>query len=305
MSKNKKEKNGKNKGRKKNSSGRPLNHNIVEASAVLSADPSIWKKDKELTPDKAFSQDKVFMPDKALPPDKELSADKGPSQDKALPPDSVQTVSFRFDEPVEKITPHPYVNRKHLLNPSMSAQLHHGEQVSSLAYEVSLEMGLPDNWAHDMIIAGFFHDIGKVILSGDPSFDNMLVVEEMNSIRRHPVIGCEELKKKGYNEWICNAVRWHHENKDGSGYPDNLADGDIPLGACILRVCDVFCALTQDRQYRSAFTPEEAVAMMVDEVEKYDIRVFIAFERVIHRGPNGSIVIPEVRPEVEGVWKEL
>jgi len=297
VAKNKKDKNSRNKDRKKSRSGRPLNRDIAEASAVLAADPSLWQTDQALLQEEKSIPDRIHEASSATETDMK-------KEDTEEPDGSKQT-EFRFDEQYEPIIPHPYVNRKHLLSPSMSEQLEHGKQVSSLAYEVSLEMGLPDDWAHDMIIAGFFHDIGKVILSGDKQSDNMLVVEEMNSIRRHPVIGSEELKKKGYDKWICDSVHWHHENKDGSGYPDNLSDGEIPLGACILRVCDVFCALTQDRQYRKAFTPEEAVAMMVDEVEKYDIRVFLAFERVIHRGPNGSIRIPEVRPEVKGVWKEL
>ena len=205
----------------------------------------------------------------------------------------------------EKTSAREYVNRKHLLTHSMTAELKHGEQVSSLAYEVSRELGLSKEYAHDMIIAGFFHDIGKSILATKSPTDSTLVVEEMNSLRLHPLIGCEELEENGYSRGICEAVRWHHENQDGSGYPDGLKDGDIPLGACILRVCDVFCALIQDREYRKAFTPAQAISIMVDEVEKYDIRVFLAFQRVIHRDSDGAIEVPPVRPEVEEVWKEL
>lgn len=198
-----------------------------------------------------------------------------------------------------------YVNHKHLLSHSHASELEHAKMVSSLAYEVALEMGLPDKWADDMIIAGYFHDIGKSILAQTTSNESKLVVEEMNALRIHPMIGYEELEASGYNRWICDSVRWHHENKDGSGYPDGLKDGEIPLGACILRVCDVFCALVQDREYRKAFSPEQAVSIMVDEVEKYDIRAFLAFQRVIHRNEDGSVQVPPVSPRVEEVWKEL
>ncbi|MCC6094683.1 MAG: phosphohydrolase, partial [Eubacterium sp.] len=84
-----------------------------------------------------------------------------------------------------------------------------------------------------------------------------------------------------------------------------LEGPNIPLGACILRVCDVFCALIQDRPYRRAFPPETAMQMMIEEVEKYDLRVFLAFQRVLHRSPDGRVSMPEVRPEVRGVWKKL
>ncbi len=79
-------------------------------------------------------------------------------------------------------------------------------------------------------------------------------------------------------------VLHHHENFDGTGYPDNLKGGKIPRGARILRVCDVFCALTSDRPYRSAFSPGAAVRLMIDEIKDYDMRVFLTFQRVIHKG---------------------
>ena len=199
----------------------------------------------------------------------------------------------------------PFRNTCHLLSESMSEQVRHGEQVSVLAYEVGKELGLDEQACRDLVIAGFFHDIGKTSLKPVKPGDNMMLVEEMNSIREHPRKGSEILRRHGFSESICTAVLYHHENCDGSGYPANLDRHSIPLGACILRVCDVFCALVQDRPYRGAFTPEVAVGMMIEEVEKYDIKVFLAFQRVLHRSPDGVITMPEVRPEVRGVWEKL
>jgi HD-GYP domain-containing protein (c-di-GMP phosphodiesterase class II) len=92
---------------------------------------------------------------------------------------------------------------------------------------------------------------------------------------------------------------------DGSGYPMNLDGSKIPLGACIIRVCDVFCALVQDRPYRQAFTKEQAIATMIEEVEKYNIEVFLAFQRVVHRTSDGSVQMPEISDKVRGAWSEL
>jgi putative nucleotidyltransferase with HDIG domain len=199
----------------------------------------------------------------------------------------------------------PFQNRRHLLSESMTEQVKHGEQVSVLAYEVGRELGLDDRACRDLIIAGFFHDIGKTSLNAGKINDTTMLVDEMNPIREHPRKGSEILRRHGYAEEICSAVLYHHENCDASGYPENLDRSRIPLGACILRVCDVFCALIQDRPYRKAFAPETALAMMIEEVEKYDIKVFLAFQRVLHRNPDGTVCVPEVRPEVRGVWEKL
>ena len=198
-----------------------------------------------------------------------------------------------------------YRNSRHLFGAKMSEQLEHGENVSSLAYEVGRELGLSDEACNDLIVAGFFHDIGKAQISSATEGKNTMLVEEMNSVRQHPRVGYDILKRHGFSEEICRDVLYHHENMDGSGYPESLEGANIPLGACILRVCDVFCALIQDRPYRSAFPPETAMKMMIEEVEKYNLKVFLAFQRVLHRSPDGSISMPEVRPEVRGVWKKL
>ena len=76
---------------------------------------------------------------------------------------------------------------------------------------------------------------------------------------------------------------YHHENYDGTGYPANLYQDEIPFGARVLRVCDTFAALTSDRPYRKAFDFESAVELMIEESKNFDMLVFLAFLRVIHR----------------------
>ena len=69
---------------------------------------------------------------------------------------------------------------------------------------------------------------------------------------------------------------------DGSGYPENLAGEGIPLGARIVRVCDVYAALTSDRPYRTAFDKKSAVELMIESVKDFDVKVFLAFQHYIH-----------------------
>jgi HD-GYP domain-containing protein (c-di-GMP phosphodiesterase class II) len=116
-------------------------------------------------------------------------------------------------------------------------------------------------------------------VSGDK---NPLVIEEIKYVRRHTQLGYEALKNKGYSSFVLEAVYYHHENFDGSGYPENLRGEEIPLGSRILRVCDTYAALTEKRPYRDAFDSQTAVRMMIDEVKNFDMQIFLAFQRVVH-----------------------
>ena len=109
-----------------------------------------------------------------------------------------------------------------------------------------------------------------------------LIVEEIKYVRKHPKLGYESLKERGYSDFILESIYYHHENYDGSGYPKNLSGEEIPLGARILRICDVYAALTSKRSYRDAFSPEVAMEMLIDEVKNFDMKIFLAFQRTMH-----------------------
>ena len=171
-----------------------------------------------------------------------------------------------------------------ILDYNLKEEIEHGVYVSRLAGETASQMGLDEEMQNDVRIAGLLHDIGKLQLTGyingheaDP-----LVIEQMKYVRMHPMLSFDIVKERGYSLKIQNYVRWHHENYDGSGYPDMLKGKVIPLGARIIRVCDVFAALTSDRPYRSRFSKEDAFELMIEEVNHYDMQVFLAFQRVLH-----------------------
>ena len=163
--------------------------------------------------------------------------------------------------------------------------INHGIAVSNLAYQVGETIGLPQDQCYELALAGVLHDIGKLRLSRYVSGkENPLVVEEIKYVRRHPQLGCEALQNRGYSSFVLETIYYHHENYDGSGYPQNLQGEEIPLGSRILRVCDTYAALTEKRPYREAFDPETAVRLMIDEIKNFDMQVFLAFMKVVHKG---------------------
>ena len=135
------------------------------------------------------------------------------------------------------------------------------------------------------------HDIGKLKLEGyiNGQEQNPMVIEELKYVRMHSTLGYEILKDQGYSDYVLESILYHHENFDGSGYPSNKSGEEIPIGARILRVCDVYAALSMDRPYRKALENDEVLKLMIDEIKNFDMQVFLAFQRVIHKGGNYGI----------------
>lgn len=188
-----------------------------------------------------------------------------------------------------------YINNKHLLTYTLDDQVVHAMLVSNLCYSIGKELGLDEETCQSLFDAGILHDIGKEQLATYIYEDenNPLMVEEMKYVRMHSQLGYEILKKRDYPQFILEAVLHHHENMDGSGYPDNLAGEEIPYGSRIIRVCDVFAALISDRPYRKSFDEDTALELMIEEVKNFDIKIFLAFQRVVHSGDYKELILIE------------
>lgn len=189
--------------------------------------------------------------------------------------------------------------KREYLDKDMKSILGHSMIVSKLAYLVGKELDIPDKLCYELAVAGMVHDIGKIhldsylakyqeekekitdIQSGMMA-KNQLDTNEVHYVRMHSKFSYDILKEYDYSDIVLDTVLYHHENYDGTGYPEGLQGTDIPMGARILRVCDVFAALVCKRAYRDAFDADTAVAIMIDEIKNYDMRVFLAFQRVIH-----------------------
>jgi HD-GYP domain-containing protein (c-di-GMP phosphodiesterase class II) len=135
----------------------------------------------------------------------------------------------------------------------------HAQAVVALAIAVAEELGLERDAMRDMRCAALLHDIGKVGISEKVLCKSgTLTREEWEEVRRHPIIG-ERMIRSMPGLWhLAPVIRAAHERWDGSGYPDGLAAGQIPLISRIVLVCDAYHAMTSDRPYRRAMSHEAA-----------------------------------------------
>ncbi|MDO4977598.1 MAG: HD domain-containing phosphohydrolase [Eubacteriales bacterium] len=165
---------------------------------------------------------------------------------------------------------------------SLGEALVHGMIVSNLAYFVGKELQLSEEECYNLAVSGMLHDIGKLRLRtyvyGEK--EAKMEIDELRYVRLHTSLGYAILKEKGYKQEVLDSVLYHHENVDGTGYPNNLKGDDIPFSARILRVCDAFGALIANRPYREAFDIETALTIMVEEIKCFDMQVFLAFQKV-------------------------
>ena len=145
----------------------------------------------------------------------------------------------------------------------------HCERLAEMSARMGERLRIPEDQIKALRRAGVVHDIGKVAVPDSILLKpGPLTADEVEIIQKHPVVGeriCAPLKTF---RLVLPIIRHHHEKYDGSGYPDGLVGDAIPLTARILQLSDVYDALTTDRPYKVAFTPEVALALMDDECER-------------------------------------
>jgi HD-GYP domain-containing protein (c-di-GMP phosphodiesterase class II) len=139
----------------------------------------------------------------------------------------------------------------------------HSERVGGFARLTGQALGLPRVRLQTLEWAGLLHDVGKI---GIPETilnkAGPLTPEEFEHMKRHARVGHEVLKPVAQFEPVLEAVLYHHENFDGSGYPEGLQGQQIPLDARIIHVVDIFDALTTTRPYRDSYDFEQAARVL-------------------------------------------
>jgi putative nucleotidyltransferase with HDIG domain len=157
----------------------------------------------------------------------------------------------------------------------------HSRGVAALADMVTRRLGLGEAERRTVHFAALLHDIGKLKLDpGLLSANRPLTEEEYRLVQQHPVMGVEMLRPITLWKDILPIIHGHHERWDGRGYPAGLAGEDIPLGARVVAVAEVFDAMTRDTPYGPRRTPAEAIAELEafagTQFDPRVVRLFVA-----------------------------
>ena len=160
----------------------------------------------------------------------------------------------------------------------------HCDRLSLLGAKLGDHLGLDSEAIKALRRAGYLHDIGKI---GIPDAvllkPGKLDEAEWVIMRSHVEIGVQICAPLRTLRPVLPIIRHHHERRDGSGYPDGLSGDGIPLLARVFQVVDVFDALTNDRPYRQALSPEGALAVQREEEARgwWDREILEAFAAMV------------------------
>jgi HD-GYP domain-containing protein (c-di-GMP phosphodiesterase class II) len=184
--------------------------------------------------------------------------------------------------------------------------------VAWLSRKTALKMELSSELADNIQIAALLRDIGMLsikqqLLEEKKKFNN----QELVSVKKHPHNSVQILKQIRFPWNVDAIILQHHENYDGTGYPNGLRGRDISIGARIVHISDSYVAMTTERPYRKALSPEEARGEVIKNTgTHFDPEIAEAFlsvldEELIEDGDRHSILILERFPDIVNVIKLL
>jgi putative two-component system response regulator len=160
----------------------------------------------------------------------------------------------------------------------------HCERLAAYAVALGDALGVPEPLRRALHLGGYLHDLGKIAVPDTVLLKaGALTPAEMMQIQRHPGVGADLVRGLRTLDDVRPIIRHHHERWDGSGYPDGLHGEEIPLGARIMAVVDVFDALHTERPYKAAFSTDEALAVLRAESDAgaWDPRVVARFVEIV------------------------
>ncbi|MEW6662184.1 MAG: HD-GYP domain-containing protein [Bacillota bacterium] len=136
----------------------------------------------------------------------------------------------------------------------------HSDRVAGYAVDIARRLRMPEDQVEDLKYIALLHDAGKIGTSEQIlNKPGRLNDDEFQQMQCHSAIGADIVRNVKMLAKGAEIIRHHHERWDGCGYPDGLKGDEIPIGSRIIAVADAFDAMTSDRPYRAAMTPEAAL----------------------------------------------
>jgi diguanylate cyclase (GGDEF)-like protein/putative nucleotidyltransferase with HDIG domain len=163
----------------------------------------------------------------------------------------------------------------------------HAREVADLAEAVGRALGMNPEARRTLRYAALLHDVGKIAVPTEIlRKPGPLTDEEFDEVKRHTIIGAQMLERIPFFSGVHPLVRSAHERWDGRGYPDGRSGENIPLGARVICACDAYHAMTSDRPYRTAMSPEGALTeLRAHSGTQFDPNVIDALVRVLGAAP--------------------
>ena len=139
----------------------------------------------------------------------------------------------------------------------------HSRSVAEIVERLARGLGWEEDRRHEIYVAGLLHDLGKLAIPKKIlDKPGMLEPFEVEQIRTHTYYTHRLLTEAGFPTRMVEWAAHHHERLDGKGYPFALAEKEIDVGARLMTIADIFAALTEDRPYRLAMSPSEAMELI-------------------------------------------
>lgn len=178
---------------------------------------------------------------------------------------------------------------------------HHSQRVAKYAAAIARELGWGEHDIEGIYVAGFLHDVGKLVISNELlNKKTPFTPEELQEIRRHSLVSYKIISQIKF-PWkdVEKIIKHHHERLDGTGYPDALTRSDLSEGAKILTLADSFDAMTSERAYRGKMDLRSALLEMNSCINRqFDDRIMLAFCRVLDKEIKGELAEPEILPHL-------
>jgi diguanylate cyclase (GGDEF)-like protein len=154
-----------------------------------------------------------------------------------------------------------------ILHNNCPRELDHSRKVSELCVKIGTQMKLPESQLRRLELAGFFHDIGKVILDEDAlNGARELTEQEWHEFRQHPIIGYKVLNSSNDTMDLANYVLSHHENWDGTGYPKGLRKEEIPMLSRVIAIVESYDAMINPPDY---FGKSKSKEVALSEIKRH------------------------------------
>lgn len=151
---------------------------------------------------------------------------------------------------------------------------------------------MPEDDKKDLILSGFYYDIGKLKLPYDVLWNpDKLSDEEFNVIKKHPAVGWAMLGNANLPSRVLEAVLMHHERMDGTGYPHHAKGDDIHVFARYIAIVDTYIAMASPRPHRDARTPLQILGHFESDIAKYDAEILVPLMKRIANAQIGTNVI--------------